>query len=240
MDKILILTFSVIFSTLYFCQDINCDKIYQEEKKKHEDLYGDIQKIDTSELDRLIINSLDLKKIDKKNLILFYKHEYEICGIGSKSYCKKFQAESTFYEKLFTSKKLWNLDNILYLQKIIKKNIVPVITSGNYSLNSESEMLELSKNKISLFKKSNIILSPAMYDGSKLERTFYYLPFGKRKLELYKMGDLYFKDCNIVETNVEHKSSKEIKITVKFYDDEKKNYILNYVYDDVKKWKLAN
>ncbi|TDX84903.1 hypothetical protein [Epilithonimonas xixisoli] len=203
----------LVFSFLCLQSQLpNCDN-YEEEKQKYETLFGDMKSMNYDDLPKVIIENFDLKKFDKENLVIFYINgDFDICGYPAPS-CTSFYPVYPINEE-----KIWTAENIILLQKKIKKNIIPKTEAHFISTeDSFSKKFKTSNSAKGIMKLSKEIYYP------NTDREFYYLPYNSKKLLLTNNGHFY-KEANTLKTIITNINSKKIKVEYRFEDDDKKNY----------------
>ena len=226
------LTFFITFSFSIFAQEIDCDKMYDEAINEYSKKFGDIKTINYDELGKLIVKNFDYKKIKSQNIILLLPGAEECSIFIPVTKCKNFNPEIPYYSEF----SLWNGENMLLLQSLSKKNVIPKNQISFFDDKTEFEHLfKTKKFKIGVMKLAKVIWEP------NSDKNFYYFPANSKKLILMR-GDA-MKNANafensIVETRVKHINSKQVRIEYIFKYFDFKNYYQVYEYIDGK-WEMT-
>lgn len=182
------------YPTSPFKNGKDCEKLYQEEKKRYEKSVLELEKTDFSGLLDIIFKNSEFKKLAAQNKkILFLKQFIRMNGpeCGNDPYydCKHYGEDIN--PEIF--KKLWNKDNFNKLRKSVgNKTIIPLIVSGvdpYFRFNNENEENNYFQlNNITPYYKGKL------KDNGK-ERIIYYAAPQKPEKELV----ITLKDEKIVE-----------------------------------------
>ena len=206
--------------TIY--REPDCTKFHQAEKEKFDALEKDFKKVNFSKLNKLIINYIDESRLKKQNLkISLIKRRMAICGWDIFRDCiSQYNLTNNFYNDTH----FWSSENIILLQKKLKKNLVPIIS--NYSGNSDyhsfyyrQEFFTENPTKTKQLKVNKFAFE---------NKDYIYFPYNEEKLEISDSDAIFMYFKNYLNRIV------EVQI---YYNQEKNPQILKFQYKN-HHWKL--
>lgn len=209
----------------------DCTNFQLEKKALYDAFKTESENIDYSKLPELIFEALDLSKINKKNVLLspLNTEGYE-CGTSLLYNCT---SDYNVINPNFSADNFLNSEIIKNFSIKLKANIIPCISTNNFSSDWQLDLYETRFNNyfsnFKLEKFDDLIMSNAnignvVFDNE--QKKIYYFKYKNQKLNI--------SDVNYLMLDFKNKLNYIVTIHI-YYNKEKVAQILQFQYKQ-KKW----
>ncbi len=130
------------------CMKQDCKKAYEEGQIRLKRFKEESLMADYSKLREKVVNDINLKLLNHKDVVIFTKYEFLTCGTTSKNYNYDCPSYYNYQIPVFSTEDFWNEEVILQLYDRLPKNII-------FATKREGEGAGVEYEKKSILNKIN-------------------------------------------------------------------------------------
>ena len=254
MNKIIFILILLISYTEIFCQSAKDTlslperyerRIQEEGRKRRKEILQNFEDVEYNNLIKLIVKDIDFTKLKENNLVFYFNSNCILTrdyGYGTILFNKHI-CETDGQNPAFNQINFWSLENIHFIQKKYKKNMIPFLELINDFV-TDGDDFETFDEKIeyTYFDDSKVLIDDVKKElkGTYKERDkttqFYFFPINNKskELTLTKLNDV--KNYNTLFLSFINYVDKIIAVKFAYdYPDNQKVYYQAYQFKN-NKW----